>query len=81
MRDLRLHTGTSRRRSGAGLRVIKLVDGWQPHFAACGVTKADLESLAERIDGAPLRDQRETFNPADYAAPARALRRRSPFAR
>ena len=63
------------------VRVIKVVDGWQPHFAACGVTKADLESLAERIDGEPLRAQRQTFNPAAYAAPARAPRRPSPFAR
>ena len=63
------------------VRVIKVVDGWRMHFAACGVAQADLESLAERIDGAPLLGQRHSFNPADYVTPARAPRRRSPFAR
>lgn len=62
-------------------RVITVVNGWRPHFAACGVAQADLESLAERIDGEMLRGQRQTFNPADYAALKRAPRRRSPFER
>jgi serine/threonine-protein kinase HipA len=60
-------------------RVIQVVDGWRMHFAACGVAQADLESLAERIDGAPLLGQRQGFNPADYAGPKRATRRRGPF--
>ena len=63
------------------VRVIRVVDGWRKHFAACGVTDADLESLAERIDGDQLLGQRKSFDPADYASPARPLRRRSPFAR
>ena len=63
------------------MRVIDVVDRWQDHFAACQVTDADLDSLAERIDGGPLLSQRRTFNPADYAKPARAPRRRSPFDR
>jgi serine/threonine-protein kinase HipA len=63
------------------VRVIQVVDGWRAHFAACGVSDADLESLAERIDGAPLLGQRQAFNPADYARPARVPRRRGPFAR
>jgi serine/threonine-protein kinase HipA len=62
------------------VRVIAAVDGWRQHFAACGVANSDLESLAERIDGDPLKGQRRTFNPADYAT-ARAPKRRSPFAR
>jgi serine/threonine-protein kinase HipA len=62
------------------VRVIRAVDGWREHFAACGVTNSDLKSVAERIDGDPLRGQRRTFNPADYAT-ARAPKRRSPFAR
>ncbi len=61
------------------LRVIRVVDGWREHFAACGVTNADLESLAERIDGDLLRGQRRAFNSADYAT-TRAPKRRSPFA-
>ena len=63
------------------LPVIKVVDGWRKHFAACGVSDADIESLAERIDGDQLLGQRQTFNPADYAAPTRPPRRRSPFAK
>jgi serine/threonine-protein kinase HipA len=62
------------------VRVIKVVDGWREHFAACGVTNADLDSLAERIDGDELGGQRRVFNPADYAT-TRAPKRRSPFAR
>ncbi len=61
-------------------RVIKVVDGWRAHFAQCGVADADLESLAERIDGDQLLGQRQTFNPADYATPVR-VRRQSPFAK
>ena len=62
------------------VRVIQVVDGWRAHFAACGVSKADLDSLAERIDGDLLLGQRQTFNAQDYANPARAPRRRGPFA-
>jgi serine/threonine-protein kinase HipA len=62
------------------VRIIKAVDGWQEHFAACRVTKGDIKSLAERIDGEPLLSQRRAFNPADYAA-TRPSKRRGPFAR
>jgi serine/threonine-protein kinase HipA len=63
------------------MRVIQVVNGWRAHFVACGVTPADVDSLAERIDGDPLLSQRQMFNAADYAGSARSLRRRSPFAR
>jgi serine/threonine-protein kinase HipA len=62
------------------VRVIRTVDGWRQHFAACGVTNSDLESLSERIDGDLLKAQRREFNPADHAT-TRAPKRRSPFAR
>jgi serine/threonine-protein kinase HipA len=65
----------------AVLRVIQVVNGWREHFAQCGVSEADLQSLAERIDGDQLLGQRQAFNSADYAVPARAPRRRSPFAK
>src|SRR3984957_12555990 len=61
------------------VRVIAVVDRWRKHFAACGVTNSDLDSLAERIDGDLLKGQRRGFNPADYAT-ARTPKRRSPFA-
>lgn len=60
-------------------RVIEVVNGWRQHFKACGVSEADLDSLAERIDGEQLLSQRQSFNPADYASTART-KRRSPFA-
>jgi serine/threonine-protein kinase HipA len=63
------------------VRVIKVVDGWRKHFAGCGVATADIENLAERIDGDPLLGQRQTFNAADYETRARRPRRRSPFAK
>lgn len=63
------------------MNVIQVVDRWRQHFAACGVSAADVQSLAERMDGDPLLGQRQTFNPADYTTPARAPRRRSPFAK
>lgn len=62
------------------VRVIQVVGGWRKHFAGCGVSDADIESLAERIDGDQLLGQRQSFNPADYVTPARP-RRRSPFAK
>jgi serine/threonine-protein kinase HipA len=61
------------------VRVIKVVDGWREHFAACGTTNSDLESLAERIDGEQLLSQRRAFNPAEYAT-ARSPKRRRPIA-
>jgi serine/threonine-protein kinase HipA len=60
--------------------VIQVVDGWRAHFTACGVAQADLDSLAQRIDGDQLLNQRQSFNPQDYASRTRAPRRRSPFA-
>ena len=72
---------TAARAAAEVVRVIKVVDGWRKHFAKCGVAKADLESLAERIDGEQLLGQRQTFNPADYATRVRAPRRLSPFAK
>ncbi len=58
-------------------RVIAVVNGWQAHFAACGVTERDIESLAQRIDGEPLLAQRQGFNPSDFAAAPGGSRRRS----
>jgi serine/threonine-protein kinase HipA len=63
------------------VRVIGVVDGWRAHFAGCGVTEADLDSLAERIDGEPLLGLRRDFDPAMHATSARPPRRRSPFTR
>lgn len=63
------------------LRVVGVVNGWRAHFEACGVTRADLKSLAQWIDGDRLLGQRQSFNPGAYSAPKRQSRRRRPFAR
>ena len=63
------------------VRVIRCVNGWREHFAACGVSQSDLDSLAESIDGAELRKQRQGFDPADYEGSTQRAKRGSPFAR
>jgi serine/threonine-protein kinase HipA len=62
------------------MQVIVVVNTWREHFAQAGVSARDIETLAERIDGDNLKDQREAFDPTKFEqAPARQ-RRRSPFA-
>jgi serine/threonine-protein kinase HipA len=38
--------------------VVSVVNGWKTHFQSCGVSSADIDSLADRIDGEPLASQR-----------------------
>ena len=59
-------------------KVIAVVGRWLKHFKACGVTRADIDSLAQRIDGDELRAQRRDFRAADYRAPANK-QPRNPF--
>lgn len=61
------------------VEVIAVVNAWREHFAALGVSKVDLESLAERIDGEELKSQRDSFDPADYPQVRIKSSRRSPF--
>jgi serine/threonine-protein kinase HipA len=42
-------------------RVARVVEGWQQHFASCGVTWRDLALLAEPIDRPFLADQRAEY--------------------
>ena len=42
-------------------RVARVVAGWRPHFAGCGVTRRDLDLLAEQIDRPFLADQRRDY--------------------
>jgi serine/threonine-protein kinase HipA len=42
----------------AARAVARAVDGWKPHFTACGVTSGDIDLYAEQIDRPFLRDQR-----------------------
>jgi serine/threonine-protein kinase HipA len=41
--------------------VARAVDGWKQHFAACGVTRGDIDLYAEQIDRPYLGDQRREF--------------------
>jgi serine/threonine-protein kinase HipA len=38
--------------------VAQVIDGWQQHFAACGVSGGDIDLYAQQIDRPFLRDQR-----------------------
>ena len=59
--------------------IIAVVGRWQEHFRACGVTATDIESLAERIDGDELLEQRRSFTPLGLGKRA-PRQRRHPFA-
>ena len=59
-------------------KVIAVVGRWKRHFRTCGVATADIDHLAQRIDGDGLRLQRQDFGAATFAA-QRRMRRRSPF--
>ena len=63
------------------LAVIKVVNTWQTHFAQAGVTRRDIQSLTERIDGEALFAQRKDFDQTRFqSAPAKRTRT-SPFRR
>jgi serine/threonine-protein kinase HipA len=42
-------------------RVVRVVNGWREHFASLGVTRRDVEQLAEQIDRPFLADQRRDY--------------------
>ncbi len=55
------HTAFGLRRPQAealAREVARVVDGWQAHFAACGVSASDLARLAEQIDRPYMRGER-----------------------
>ena len=60
--------------------VIDVVNTWKDHFRQAGVSLADIQSLAERIDGEELIRQRTDFRANRYQASARR-KRTSPFKR
>ncbi|URI09793.1 HipA domain-containing protein [Aquincola tertiaricarbonis] len=61
--------------------VIEVVNTWQAHFERVGVSAKDIQSLAERIDGQALLNQREGFDAATYQPPPGKRKRASPFRR
>ena len=52
------------------LGVIAIVNHWRKHFKACGVSAADIENLAERIDGDELLRERRGFLSAGFGKAA-----------
>ena len=61
--------------------VIGVVDHWQAHFAALGVSPRDIESLAQQIDGDFLLAQRRGFAPGKYPGRTPRKRHTNPFTR
>jgi serine/threonine-protein kinase HipA len=61
--------------------VIDVVNGWREHFGRAGVSRRDIEVLAERIDGEALLAQRTDFTPARFAVAPAKPGRTSPFRR
>ncbi|MFG6432064.1 type II toxin-antitoxin system HipA family toxin [Roseateles sp. LYH14W] len=60
------------------MAVIQVVETWKEHFQGVGVTRRDIDSLAERIDSDELAAQRADFDPLKHATPAKAPKR-TPF--
>ena len=63
------------------VKVIGVVNTWRAHFEAIGVSKSDLDSLAERLDGDELLGQRQSFDAGQYQVAAPKRRPTSPFRR
>lgn len=48
------------------IRIIDVVNSWQTHFRALGVTARDIHQIAEFIDAPDLLEQRRAFRPESY---------------
>ncbi|HEY7804394.1 MAG TPA: type II toxin-antitoxin system HipA family toxin, partial [Orrella sp.] len=59
--------------------VIEVVNTWQSHFDAAGVSVADIESLQQRIDGDVLLSQRAQFDPERFSNVPKKKSTKSPF--
>ena len=63
------------------VKVIGVVNTWRSHFESIGVSKSDLDSMAERLDGDELLSQRQKFDANQYQVATPKRRRTSPFRR
>lgn len=61
------------------VQVIEVVNAWKAHFAQVGVTKRDIDSLAQQIDGEYLLAQRNEFDPIKSQHLPSKKPRSSPF--
>lgn len=62
-------------------QVIGVVNTWRKTFESLGVSKSDLNSLAERIDGEELLKQRLSFDASLYQSKRAKQKPTSPFRR
>ena len=63
------------------VQVIEVVNTWRAHFESMGVSKRDLDSLAERLDGNELLSQRQSFDAGQYQGAPPKQKPTSPFRR
>lgn len=56
--------------------VIETVNAWRAHFEQAGVSRQDISSLAERIDGNELMAQRTQFDVTRFKEVLRKKRRK-----
>ncbi|WP_310389616.1 HipA domain-containing protein [Roseateles sp.] len=63
------------------VQVIEVVNSWRAHFESIGVSKSDLDSLAERIDGEELLSQRQKFGASQHQDAPPKRKPSSPFRR
>lgn len=59
--------------------VIGAVSTWKEHFENVGVTRRDIETLADRIDGGELQAQRASFDQARFRGTPVRKKANSPF--
>jgi serine/threonine-protein kinase HipA len=60
-------------------RLIGVVQGWEAHFKACGVTEPDMKTLQAWLNSGEKLHERDNFSQADHSR-TRLPKRRNPFA-
>jgi len=69
---------TTQEAAGEALRLVGIVNGWEAHFTACGVSRSDMKTLQRWLDADAKKKEREHFSPKDASRSGRA-KRRNPF--
>ena len=62
-------------------RIISVVNGWQVHFRALGVTESDIVEVASLVDAPGLLAQRQSFDVREYQVAAKKRRKLPPGAK
>ena len=61
--------------------IVDVVNGWKEHFKAIGVSDADIQTLAQTIDGPSLLDQRNNLSAPTLQSGQTPTGRKGPFQR